>query len=440
MIKTPQKPERKPSRLFPGQLGATAGTSNTSTEFKHQISFHILKLRKPESQFSLPIVYDKKDLLSKLPQTQKTLYPHKSLLKDTDLVMDTYGYGQEFSISYLENFGTLYAGENFTALLSICNDSLSSVKLTSFKVDFSNRASKWSLIDYSNILIEHNNHQEFTIDQLLSDEGDFILSVTAGYLSDDGEFRLLKKEFSLQVKLPISIKNIKCHFLITPHPSPSIFVTFDIQNLQENSLYLDSVKFDGNSFLYQIIDRSTNNTGPEYDHPMLPQESRRFLYELIPLDISKDTPKDLGKVNITWKTSMGDQGSWTSSMVSHNFSKELPLLSAIKNSKDLGLIVSEVSPLKNGTPFFIKTQITNKTHAKMDLIVAFDVKVMYPITVNGPSTKKIGLLEAGEKKEVSLEFFTLSNGLLQLGNGIVFKDTLTGKFMHCGTLLVLTIF
>lgn len=225
------------------------------------------------------------------------------------------------------------------------------------------------------------------------------------------EPRTFKNVYKFQVTNPLAMKNTK----ITPFKD-GFFVQYELYNLLDSLIYVESVKFE-NPLAYDLIDHSTHNKGPEYEHPLLKGESRRFLYQLKSKDPFGKIPLVFGKVLINWRISINQTGQMISSIQHKGLTKpEIEIV--VQENQDLNVETEK--------PFKLSCIVYNRTGQKVDLVLNCDHEKMYPLCFNGISTKKLGNLESNSSLDVNLELFSMETGIQSI-SGVSIKDTITGK-------------
>lgn len=186
------------------------------------------------------------------------------------------------------------------------------------------------------------------------------------------EPRNLKNVYKFQVTNPLSMKNTK----ISPFKD-GFFIQYELQNLLDMQIYVESVKFE-NHLTYDLIDHSMHNKGPDYEHPLLKNETRRFLYQLKSKDPMGKVPLVFGKVIINWRISINQTGQMISSIQHKGISKpEIEIV--VKENQNFQIECEK--------PFKLACVVYNRTGSKVDLVLTCDSEKMYPVCFNGISTK-----------------------------------------------------
>jgi hypothetical protein len=129
---------------------------------EHPISLKVMRLRKPDSGFSFPIVCESTDYLS---QTQKTRYK-------TSPSLDSLGFHDLWTLP--NSFGKIYVGETFTSYISLHNFSYYAVKSVSLKAELVTGNNRVTLLDLTNSPIlkcEPGQNHDFIVEKPLSEQG-----------------------------------------------------------------------------------------------------------------------------------------------------------------------------------------------------------------------------------------------------------------------------
>lgn len=201
----------------------------------------------------------------------------------------------------------------------------------------------------------------------------------------------------------------------------SIFIHLELQNLMDQPLFVESVKLDP-TFGYTLMDHSTHNSGPSYQYLMMKNEVRRLLYQMIPKEKSKSvTPvankqpmtSALGKIELSWKTAMGESGQLVTNQINHKGLSKPEIEFEVLGQKKEYLFVEE--------PFEIACKVWNRTAQEIDLQLQFNHERMFPLALHGRSFYNIGKIESGGSKAFTIVLFALQPGIQVFGNGVVIK-------------------
>ncbi|CAO3614235.1 unnamed protein product [Mucor hiemalis] len=160
--------------------------------------------------------------------------------------------------------------------------------------------------------------------------------------------------------------------------------------------------------------------GDQFIHP---QDVRQYLYMLSPKNEQNDrisrTTNALGKLDIVWRSYMGDLGRLQTSQLT----RKAPVL------EDL-----EIQPFWVGegpvrvvleTPFKLGIRVKNHSNENMKLVLNAIKTKMGSVLLSGLSSRQLGEVPANQSSETQIEFFPLTSGLQRIG-GLRVMDLLSG--------------
>lgn len=152
-----------------------------------------------------------------------------------------------------------------------------------------------------------------------------------------------------------------------------------------------------------------------------PQDVRQYLYKLEPRQGDNDrmarTTNALGKLDIVWRSSMGDKGRLQTSQLT----RKTPLVEEI----EVQAVACSADKVVLEVPFKLTIEIANNTPQNMKLILSADKRKMGSVLLSGLSSKQVGELAAYQSTTVQVEFFPLTPGLQRVG-GLRIVDLITG--------------
>ncbi|CAG8544498.1 2446_t:CDS:1 [Acaulospora morrowiae] len=151
-----------------------------------------------------------------------------------------------------------------------------------------------------------------------------------------------------------------------------------------------------------------------------PQDIRQYLYMLIPKPDVNDrlgrTTNALGKLDIVWRSHLGETGRLQTSQLTRKPSSLDEIDFSVKSIPSL--IQLEV-------PFKLGCRIRNRTTATLRVVISAIKNKMGSVLLSGSSSKILGELEPDGTIDFELEFFPLSPGLQRVG-GLKVADLISG--------------
>ncbi|KAF0408187.1 DUF974-domain-containing protein [Gigaspora margarita] len=151
-----------------------------------------------------------------------------------------------------------------------------------------------------------------------------------------------------------------------------------------------------------------------------PHDIRQYLYMLTPKFGIEDriarTSNALGKLDIVWRSNLGETGRLQTSQLS----RKSPVLDEIE------LSVTSIPPLiQLEIPFKLGCRIRNRTTSTFKVLISAIKNKMGSVLLSGPSSELLGELLPDGTIDFSLEFFPLSPGLQRVG-GLKVTDMISG--------------
>ncbi|KAJ3026374.1 UNVERIFIED_CONTAM: hypothetical protein HDU68_005742 [Siphonaria sp. JEL0065] len=321
------------------------------------------------------------------------------------------------------SFGSLFLGETFESYLCIVNESTKSVPNPSIKAELQTQTQRFTLADTTtttNTTTQNNSNSalsanstpipslspsksaEFLISHEIKELGPHILVCSVSYSGLDGSVKSFRKFFKFHVLNPLSVKT-KVNSLAD---GSKVFLEAQVMNTCGVPMFLESVKFEG-SMLFGVQDVGSHMFS---DTPILnDKDARQYLYILtpkIPNDpLSKTTPT-LGKLDIQWRTTMGQQGRLQTSQLTRKITPQLDPIRVELVRLDPPAVVAE-------KPFRATCRLWNLSveDQEIDATVLFVKAKMSSVLLVGPSERKVGVVGGGGFVDFDVDFFPLLSGV-----------------------------
>ncbi|RIB01472.1 hypothetical protein C2G38_1992871 [Gigaspora rosea] len=361
-----------------------------------------------------------------------------------------------FSLNLASNNTTdnIYLGATFDSYFTITNESNHYVRDVGLKVELLTSSQRLLLAD--NIVngpiqqMEPGKVNEFVIKHEIKELGVHSIVCLYQYTTNEGEKRSFRKYYRFHVLNPFAVKT-----KVNNMGNGTVFLEVQIQNVAERFMFLERMKFEpGDVFDYkdlnyvQVIkvseltqqERQYNNEKPisssnQSELTIIPLEResifgnnsylnphdiRQYLYMLTPKFGIEDriarTSNALGKLDIVWRSNLGETGRLQTSQLS----RKSPVLDEIE------LSVTSIPPLiQLEIPFKLGCRIRNRTNSTFKVLISAIKNKMGSILLSGPSSELLGELLPDGTIDFSLEFFPLSPGLQRIG-GLKVTDMISG--------------
>ncbi|KAJ3218534.1 hypothetical protein HDU67_005093 [Dinochytrium kinnereticum] len=247
------------------------------------------------------------------------------------------------------SFGNIYLGETFSSYLCINNEATGAVDEVCIKAELQTSSQRFTLADTlsvhrqqdsgdqsqqpSKVSLLPTQSAEFLVHHEIKELGIHILVCSVHYTSG-GSKKYFRKFYKFQVLNPLAVKT-----KVNTFQDGRVFLEAQVQNVTGNPIYLERLRFEP-SDLFDYVDMNhalthqntnTNNIQDIFSQmDKLPsifgktnclpsQDSRQYLYILNPKTkgdpIARTTPT-LGKLDIVWRTLLGQAGRLQTSQLS----------------------------------------------------------------------------------------------------------------------------
>lgn len=350
---------------------------------------------------------------------------HRDLMADCASVAGL----EEFTVGNLlmlpQSFGNIYLGETFTSYISVNNDSSQIVRDVSVKGDLQTSSQRIPLSGIAGIEMVAELAPNQSVDDVIHHEvkeiGTHILVCAVSYTTDTNEKMYFRKFFKFQVMKPLDVKT-----KFYNAESDEVYLEAQVQNITKAPMCLEKVSLEP-SPLFVATNPSLNTVQTETGiesvfgrvNCLHPEDSRQFLYCLRPKSEAKDNPKvikgvtNIGKLDIVWRTSMGDRGRLQTSQLQR----------MAPGYGDIRLMVERIPNIVEvEKPFTMTCRVINCCERKMDLILTLDRKCCVGLCWVGISGRSLGKLEPDAFLDVELELVPILTGL-QTISGVRLTDT-----------------
>jgi hypothetical protein len=200
-----------------------------------------------------------------------------------------------------------------------------------------------------------------------------------------------------------------------------VFLEAQLQNVSAGPMFLERMRFEPSEhFQFQDLNKANEASvfGDDFIHP---QDIRQYLYMLTPNvnDRISRTTNALGKLDIVWRSYMGDLGRLQTSQLT----RKAPLLEDLE-VQPYWIEHSAVKVVLE-TPFKLGIRIKNHSGQNMKLVLSTVKTKMGSVLLSGVASQQVGELSSSGSVETQLEFFPLTPGLQRVG-GLKVMDLITG--------------
>ncbi|KAK3591158.1 hypothetical protein CHS0354_029005 [Potamilus streckersoni] len=374
-----------------------------SREKEHLLALKVMRLTKPTLMPYHPLITDSRDITHTLAE----LTAQSDIARTKNL--DYFGVSNLLTLP--QNFGNIFLGETFSSYISVHNDSQQKCIEIALKIDLQTSSQRLLLSGVNlNPASELNPNQ--SIDDVIHHEvkelGTHILVCAVSYTTQQGERMAFRKFFKFQVLKPLDVKT-----KFYNAESDDVYLEAQIQNITQGPIYMDHVSLEA-SPQYQARELNTREGKKGSDivfgkvDYLNPNDIRQYLYCLCPHpELYNDSHilkgvTNIGKLDIVWKTNMGEKGRLQTSQLQR----------VAPGYGDIRVTVEEVPdtvPLE--TTFRVLCRITNCCERSMDLTLVLQNNNSSGLLWCGLSGKKLGSLPQNDHIDLTLTMITTASGL-----------------------------
>ncbi|NXB52095.1 TPC13 protein, partial [Leucopsar rothschildi] len=270
--------------------------------------FAVMRLTKPTLFTNIPVTCEERDLPGNL--FNQLMKDDPSTVKGAETLM----LGEMLTLP--QNFGNIFLGETFSSYISVHNDSNQVVKDILVKADLQTSSQRLNLSASSAAVAELK--PDCCIDDVIHHEvkeiGTHILVCAVSYTTQTGEKMYFRKFFKFQVLKPLDVKT-KFYNAETDE----VFLEAQIQNITTSPMFMEKVSLEP-SMMYNVAELNTVDTAGESESTfgartyLQPMDTRQYLYCLKPKQEFAEKAgvikgvTVIGKLDIVWKTNLGERG------------------------------------------------------------------------------------------------------------------------------------
>ncbi|XP_038048342.1 trafficking protein particle complex subunit 13-like isoform X2 [Patiria miniata] len=390
-------------------------------EKEHLLSLKVMRLTKSSFITTNPVLFEARDLAGGPSGSMvRDISPHLGLPAG----LEHFGVGELLMLP--QNFGSIYLGETFSSYVSVHNDSSHVVKEIQLKTDLQTSSQRLTLSGSGT-----TPHSELSpaqcIDEVIHHEvkelGTHILVCAVSYTTPSGENMYFRKFFKFQVLKPLDVKTK--FYNAEDYVSDEVYLEAQIQNITQSPMVMERVLLEPTAEytvkelnVIEPDNKSSETTFGSFSY-LNPLDTRQYLYCLKAKPLpGSDKPavikgvSNIGKLDIVWKTSMGERGRLQTSQLQR----------MAPGYGDVKLNVTGVpDSITIEKPFQIQCRITSCCERTMDL------KLVLNNTENGlmwlgVSGRQLGKLGPGGSMDIELTLLATIPGL-QSVSGLRLTDT-----------------
>ncbi|KAI7904601.1 uncharacterized protein BX663DRAFT_502921 [Cokeromyces recurvatus] len=391
-------------------------------QLPHLLSLKVMRLSRPHLTSTIPIYYETAEnspIIEGLESLNISDLTASHPIEEKSNGIEIRDFGLSQMLKLPSAFGNIYLGESFSTLVSINNESPFAVHQVDIKVELQTSSQRFVLSDITPLDILNTNHN-ITVSHEIKELGVHILVCSVHYTTPENRKRNFRKFYKFQVSNPLAVKTKLNNML-----DGRVFLESQIQNVSASPMYLERMKFEPSEhFQYEdlnyVVDGKESVFGDAY---IQSQDVRQYLYVLSPKASNNDrisrTTNALGKLDIVWRSYMGDMGRLQTSQLT----RKAPILEDL----EIQPFWLEEGPVKIilEQPFKLGIRIRNHSNENMKLVLNTVKVKMGSVLLSGLSTRQLGEVGPNQTTETQLEYFPLTPGLQRVG-GLKIVDLLSG--------------
>jgi len=274
-----------------------------------------------------------------------------------------------------QNFGNIFLGETFSSYISVHNDSPAAVTSVTIKVELQTSSQRLTLVgingNSSQEALEPSNSIDDVINHEVKELGTHILVCAVSYVGPTGENLYFRKFFKFQVLKPLDVKT-----KFYNADSDDVYLEAQIQNTTFQPIHMEKVTLEASN-LYEAVELNApdeqqivpaDGKGRKYcrRNNMNHLDTRQYLYCLTPKkDVLRDNAlrgvTNIGKLDIVWKTNMGEKGRLQTSQLQR----------MAQGYGDIRVTVDSIPDIVHmGVAFELRLNVANCSDRTMDLMMA----------------------------------------------------------------------
>ncbi|RNA06026.1 trafficking particle complex subunit 13 isoform X1, partial [Brachionus plicatilis] len=280
---------------------------------EHLVSLKVMRLLKPSTYCTLPVY----------TETKHSTSHFSNLLLDQVFNLDSFSTelnnpddsSQTDFLVIPQIFGNLYIGEKFISYICLFNQSIHRAKELSLKVELQTSKNKIPLKFVSDKFdsmtdLEPEQKYDGIIEHDVVDLGNHILICTVSYTNDKGERLSFKKFYKFIVSQPFEIKPTypfdKQDYVCKNNQD--ILFQAQIQNITNNFLFMEKVQLQPVKTGVKVTEIRPYEESDTTAKMLKPSEIRQYLFKIDRECLNLEKPGPIGKLDITWKYSFGENG------------------------------------------------------------------------------------------------------------------------------------
>ncbi|XP_076885402.1 uncharacterized protein LOC143534919 [Bidens hawaiensis] len=419
----------------------------SNTQSLHSLAFRVMRLCRPTFHVKTPLQFDPCDLV-----VGEDLFDSPSAARRHLLDQDHSGSGDSLAndLTYRnrfvlgdesdamgvpgllvlpQSFGAIYLGETFCSYISINNSSNFDARDIIIKSEIQTERQRIMLLDTSKSPVESiraGGRYDFIVEHDVKELGAHTLVCTALYYDSDAERKYLPQYFKFMVSNPLSVRT-KVRVV-----KETTFLETCLENNTKSNLFMDQVEFEpaprwsATILKADVHDSQKGSSTREIFKPPIFIRSGGGIYnylyalQMSPPPTKSEASNVLGKLQITWRTNLGEPGRLQTQQITGN----------AVTRKEIDLIAVKVpSVIILEKPFLVHLSLTNLTGKKLGpfrVWLSNDLKEEKAVVISGLQRMDLPEVEAFASLEFQLNLISSKLGVQKI-IGITVFDAMEKK-------------
>eukprot|EP00038_Savillea_parva_P022607 m.38076 g.38076 ORF g.38076 m.38076 type:complete len:459 (-) comp5613_c0_seq1:102-1478(-) len=394
---------------------AGSETAGRSAKEAHLLALKVMRLTKPQMVRTAPVPHDPLDFGSQ--DLAATLVADQGVLAD----MPSFGLGEVCTLP--QSFGSIFLGEVFSCYLSLHNESEETCTDVMVTAELQTGNDRTPITptgsEAEKVSLDAGESYDTVQCSEVKEPGTHLLVCNVNYRNLEGEKKYFRKFFKFVVYKPLDIKTV------TYNSGGEIFLEAQVKNITQAPMFFEKVEFHP-APVFQMFDlnqldgdaEKTTFTSTRY---LKPHDVQQHLYRLLPREANLESKANLaaevGKLEIVWRTNLGELGRLQTNMLPRTPLPVTPLeIEAVQMQAEVR--AAEI--------FQIVVRITNKGTTPVDLFLRESPEKADRVHFAGVANKALGILTPGQQIGLPVQFVPSGTGLLPI-RGLALYDKIAGR-------------
>mmetsp|Transcript_7599 Transcript_7599/g.19602 ORF Transcript_7599/g.19602 Transcript_7599/m.19602 type:complete len:472 (+) Transcript_7599:14-1429(+) len=398
-----------------GEAGGGGGAPANTKEV-HLLALKVMRLTRPRLMRTAPVPHDPADFgAGELAA---------ALENDAETLADLPAFGLGEVCTLPQSFGSIFLGEIFSCYLSLNNESTETCTDVMVTAELQTGNDRTQITpagaDADKVSLAPGHSYDTVQCSEVKEPGTHLLVCNVNYRNPEGEKKYFRKFFKFVVYKPLDIKTV------TYNSGGEIFLEAQVKNITQAPMFFEKVKLHPSPTFcaadLNVVDGDAEgDAGPALttftsNRYLKPHDVQQHLYRLTPREPSLAAKASLavevGKLEIVWRTNLGELGRLQTNMLPRTPLPVAPLeVEAVQMPAEA----------RTAEVFTIAVKITNKGTQALELYLREVPEKAGRIHFAGTANQALGVLAPGQQIGLPLPFVSSGTGLLAI-RGLALYD------------------